>query len=69
MKETASATLLEVAHPNERDDATRLAQRCHLRPHSLTLLRKLQLAAAAESVAQSNVFAVLLRELGARPES
>jgi hypothetical protein len=32
--EVASATLLEAAFPHERDDATRLAQRCTLRPHA-----------------------------------
>ena len=30
---TASATLLEAAYADERDDASRLAQRCKLRPH------------------------------------
>ena len=37
-KETASATLLEPAFAHERDDASRLAQRCYLRPHSTRLL-------------------------------
>jgi hypothetical protein len=51
-----------VAFADERDDATRLAQRCHLRPHSTELLTQLHLADAAESMAQSNVFRILLRE-------
>ena len=37
-KETASATLLEAAFAGERDDASRLAQRCTQRPHSFALL-------------------------------
>ena len=36
--ETASATTLEAAFGHERDDASRLAQRCYLRPHSTVLL-------------------------------
>ena len=37
-KEHASATLLEVAFGFKRDDATRLAQRCSLQPHSIARL-------------------------------
>ena len=37
-KDAASATLLEAAFVDERDDAIRLAQRCYLRPHSTELL-------------------------------
>jgi hypothetical protein len=34
----ASATLLEATFANERDDATRLAKRCYLQPHSFAPL-------------------------------
>ena len=37
-KETASATLLKAAFADERDDASRLAQRCTQRPHFFALL-------------------------------
>ena len=62
----ASATLLEAVLATERDDATRLAQRCYLRPHSIAILRT-RPAAAAEFVAQSNVFRTNLRAQHADP--